>query len=219
MSDRDSFIDEVSEEVRRDRLFGLLRRYGWIAVLTVVVLVAGAAWVEWQRLEARAEARAFGDRLLAALNRDSPEARRAALDEIDATGAQRALVAMVAADTLEDDAAVAETLGRLEDLSTDDAIPDLYRNLAGLKAAMILQDRAEPREVLDRLEPLTIPGAPFRLLALEQQALVRVRQGQTDEALETLRGILRDGAAGRDLRQRAQQLIVALGGSLDTAEG
>lgn len=219
MSDRDSFIDEVSEEVRRDRLFGVLRRYGWIAVLVVVVLVGVAAWFEWQRMGARSEARAFGDRLVAALDNDSPESRRAALAEIDAEGARRVLVAMVAADTLETGAAIDETLGRLDEIAGDDAIPALYRDLAGLKAAMLMQDRAEPDAVLGRLEPLTVPGAPFRLLALEQQALARIRQGETDAAIETLRSVLADGAAGRDLQQRARQLIVALGGSLDTAEG
>ena len=39
MSDTDSFIDEVNEEVRRDRFYGLLRRYGWIAVVAVVGVV------------------------------------------------------------------------------------------------------------------------------------------------------------------------------------
>ena len=36
MSDTDSFIDEVTEEVRKDRLYGYLRRYGWIAVLVIL---------------------------------------------------------------------------------------------------------------------------------------------------------------------------------------
>ena len=31
MSDTDSFIDEVTEEVRRDALFAQFRRYGWHA--------------------------------------------------------------------------------------------------------------------------------------------------------------------------------------------
>lgn len=44
MSDTDSFIEEVTEEVRRDRLFGLMRRYGWIAVLAVLLLVGGTAY-------------------------------------------------------------------------------------------------------------------------------------------------------------------------------
>lgn len=219
MSDRDSFIDEVSEEVRRDRLFGFLRRYGWIAAAAVVVLVAVAAWIEWQRLGDRADAREFGDAVVAALDNDSAEARRAALAEIPAEDGRRALIAMLAADTLDTDAATDATLERLTAVADDDAVPALYRELAALKAAMILQDREEPQAVLDRLEPLTIPGAPYRLLAMEQQALARIRLGGTDAALTTLREILQDGASTQGLRQRAQQLIVALGGSLDTAAG
>ena len=39
----DSFIDEVTEDLRRDRLFGVFRRYGWIAIALIVLVVAGAA--------------------------------------------------------------------------------------------------------------------------------------------------------------------------------
>ncbi len=66
MSDTDSFIDEVTEEVRRDRLFALMRRYGWIAVLLVVLIVGAAAWNEYRKGQARASAEALGDALLSA---------------------------------------------------------------------------------------------------------------------------------------------------------
>ena len=58
MSNPDSFIDEVTEEVRRDRLFAMFRKYGWIGVLIVVFIVGGAAVNEWRKssAEARAEA-------------------------------------------------------------------------------------------------------------------------------------------------------------------
>ncbi|WP_375263354.1 hypothetical protein [Palleronia sp.] len=219
MSNTDSFIDEVSEEVRRDRLFAILRRYGWIAILAVVLLVAAAAYVEWRRSAERTEARAFGDAIVAALDAETPEARREALLAIDAEGTRQALLAMLAADTLETDEAEAQTLDVLMQISDDASIPALYRELATLKAAMLRQDRAEPQELIDMVEPLTIPGAPYRLLALEQQAIAEMRAGETSDAIETLRGILEDGAATRDLQARARQLIVALGGSLETAEG
>ena len=91
MSNPESFIDEVTEEVRRDRLFALLRRYGWIGVVAVLALVGGAAWNEITKAQAIARAQAFGDGVLAALEAPDPAARRAALSAVPATGAQAAL--------------------------------------------------------------------------------------------------------------------------------
>ena len=44
MSDTDSFIEEVSEEVRRDKLYATFKKYGWIAALFILVVVGGATW-------------------------------------------------------------------------------------------------------------------------------------------------------------------------------
>ena len=60
MSDSDSFIDEVTEEVRRDRLFLLLRRWGWIGALLIVVVVGGAAWNEYRKAQEMARAHPQG---------------------------------------------------------------------------------------------------------------------------------------------------------------
>ena len=49
MSNPDSFIDEVNEELKRDRLFAGIRKYGWIAVLAVVVAVGATSWNEWRK--------------------------------------------------------------------------------------------------------------------------------------------------------------------------
>lgn len=63
MSESDSFIREVSEEVRRERFSRLLRRYGWIAALALLVIVGGAGFLEWRKTRAEAAAREAGDRL------------------------------------------------------------------------------------------------------------------------------------------------------------
>ena len=72
-----------------------------------------------------------------------------------------------------------------------------------------------PEDKISRLQPLLQPGNPFRLLAIEQRAFAEVEMGDTTAALQTLRGILNDAEATEDLRRRAQQLIVALGGSIE----
>ncbi len=41
MSNPDSFIEEVTEEVRRDKLYRLFRKYGWIGIVLVLGVVIG----------------------------------------------------------------------------------------------------------------------------------------------------------------------------------
>ena len=58
---------------------------------------------------------------------------------------------------------------------------------------------------------LVLPGAPYRLMALEQQALVHLAAGRTDEAVALARQILAESGVTPGLQQRASELIVALG--------
>lgn len=209
MSNSDSFIDEVSDELRRDRLYHALRRYGWIAVVAVIALVAAAGWNEWRKAQAAADAQVFGDALLAALDGTSSEDRAAALRSIDVDGPRAALVAMLAAQGEGGPSAEA-----LLAIATDPDVPPVYRDLAMLKNVMARQSELDASEAEALLAPLVQPGAPFRLLAQEQAALARAGDGDADGALEILSAILADGDVTRDLRRRAQQMTVALGGTL-----
>ncbi|MCV6593806.1 MAG: hypothetical protein OIF48_12695 [Silicimonas sp.] len=215
MADQESFISEVNEEVRRDRLYKLMRRYGWIAIAAVVAVVGGASVLEWQKSKARAAAEATGDALLAALESGAPEAQQAALAAIDAgdSAEKAALVGLLhSASAVEagDDAAARAAL---IEIVNNGAAPQVYRDLARLKAVLI--PGADPSERIALLEPIMVPGNPFRLLAVEQRALAEVAQGETAAALETLNALIVDAEATESLRRRARQVIVALGGSLE----
>lgn len=215
MSNPDSFINEVTEEVRRDRLFAMFRRYGWIAVLLVLLLVAGAAWNEWRKAQARAETEARGDALLAALEASDPVAQGAALQALSGAGPAGPVVALLAAAqaTAADNAAAG--IDKLTALAADPAMPALYRDLATLKAAMIGSGVTAPDARIAALEPLSAPGGAFRPLALEQIALAHVEAGRTDEAVAVLTDLLGAADTGAALQRRAAQMILALGGALD----
>ena len=79
MSDTDSFIAEVSEDLRRDRLYGYARKYGWIVALAIVAVVGGTALSEYRAGAAQRAAEARGDAILAALDAEDDTARTAAL--------------------------------------------------------------------------------------------------------------------------------------------
>lgn len=210
MSETDSFIDEVTEEVRRDRLYAAFRKYGWIGALAILGIVGGAAWSEWTKAQARAEAQAFGDAVLAAAQAEDPEAALAALPAKG--GAQAALAALMAgaqaAQAGDTDAALVHY--RRAGASAD--LPASLRDLARLKAVIIAGDKMPAAERDAELAALAQPGAPYRLMAVEQQALAQLAAGERDAAIATARAILADAEVTPGLQQRASELIVALGG-------
>lgn len=216
MANQDSFISEVSEEVRRDKLFALLKRYGWIAVLLVLVIVVGAAVFEWRKSQARAEAEAAGDAVIAALSAETPEARAEALAgvEVGEGPARRAIIALLRSSAAVETGNQETAIETLDTLAADTAVPALYRDLATLKALILGADTLTPDERIARLEPLSRAGNPFRLLALEQRALAEIELGNAESALDLLTGILADAEVTQDLRRRVTQLIVALGGTV-----
>lgn len=217
MSDTDSFIDEVSEEVRRERLFKTFKKYGWIGVLAIVLMVGGASWNEWRKAQERATAQALGDDILAALERDDRAARAAALATLDVPdGASTALVTLLAAgeESSSDPGRAAE---RLFALSDDPGVPSAYRQIAILKAVAISGSGVSVDDRRARLEGLVSTGGIVRLLAEEQLALLLVEEGQTDAALDRFQQIREDAEATLGLQQRVAQMIVALGGELGGA--
>ncbi len=212
MSDTDSFIDEVTEEVRRDRLYKLARRYGWIAVTAVVLLVGGAAWNEWRKAEERATAQAFGDAILAALGQPDRPVRAAALAQVEApeSGGRAVLTLLTAAEEGADNPA--EAAARLLALADSADVPQVYRQVATLKAVTVEGSGLSPEDRRSRMEGLVLAGGLIRLLAEEQIALIEIETGDQAAALERFQRIAEDAEATAGLRQRASQLIVALGG-------
>lgn len=220
MSDTDSFIDEVTEEVRRDRLFALIRRYGWIAVVVIVAIVGGAAFNEYRKARATAAAQQAGDAMIAALAVDGAAGRAERLAEIEAAapGAQ-AVVRMMTAAALEASEDRAAAVAELEAIAANGALERIYRDIAAFKALTLQAETLPAAERRLAFEALAQPGAPLRVLAEEQLALIEIAEGQTEAALERLQAIVTDAEADPALRQRATQLIIALGGTPQTRQG
>ncbi|MBW4707738.1 hypothetical protein KX928_08055 [Roseobacter sp. YSTF-M11] len=216
MSDTDSFINEVNEEVRRDRLFGLLKKYGWIGVLAVILIVGGAAWNEYRKASIRAEAEALGDGMLAALSDSDAAERLDALEQLaPESPAARAVVAMLTASTAQENEKTAQAVAELTAIAVDGDVPEVYRQIAGFKALTLQGDTLDAETRKQQFEALANAGSPLRLLALEQIALIDVAEGATEAAIERYQTILQDAAVTSDLQQRALQVIVALGGTPD----
>lgn len=210
MSNPESFIDEVTDEVRRDRLFAMFRKYGWIGVVLVAAIVGGAAYNEWQKSQAAARAQGFGDAVLDALDLGGTAERQAALAAIPADGGQEALKGLMLASDPADDKA--GTLAALDGLIADGAQPEIYRDLAVLRRVMVAGLDMPLADRRTALQAIAAPGRAFRTLADEQMAYLLIEEGKTDEAIAALSGLMQDQEAPQGLRARAGQVITALGG-------
>jgi hypothetical protein len=211
VSNPDSFIDEVTEEVRRDKLFAMFKKYGWIGVVAVVLIVGGAAYSEYNKAKVAARAQAFGDAMLDAVDLGAPEDRAAALAAIPADGGQVALKSLMAATDAGTDKVA--SLAALDALIADQAQPEIYRDLASLRR-VVLADKDQP--IADRraaLQAIAAPGRAFRTLAEEQLAYLLIEDGKKDEAIAALAALMQDQDAPQGLRSRASQMITALGGT------
>ena len=217
MSNNDSFIDEVNEELARDRLFGLMRRYAWVAVLVVLAAVGGAAFNEWRKAQETARAQAFGDAIVAALDGEDYAAQAQALSQIDAQGDRAGILNLLrAASALQGDDRDA-ALVALAAVEADATLPASYRQIATLKRVIVGGAALPLDERQAALTALAAPGQPFRPLALEQLALLEIERGNLDAAADQARALLEEPDVTPTLRQRVEQLIIVLGG--DIAQG
>ncbi len=212
----DTFIDEVTEELRRERLYAALRRYGPYALGAAVALVIGAAVVEWRRSAAEEAARAAGGALIA-VEEQGPEAAGERADALlgFAAGADAgpALVARLRAAELRRQAGDADAAVALyREIAAETDLAPRYADLAVLKAAMIDSETAEPDTVLDALAGAAAPGRPYRALALELSAAQQLRKGGVLEARRALAEAQATPNLPQGAASRIAQLLEALGG-------
>lgn len=213
MSNTDSFIEEVTEEVQRDKLYATLKRWGWVAGLGVVLLVGGAAFNEWRKASDRAAAQSFGDDILARV--DQPYADGGLSDLVIADPAQAAIAGhLAAAQALTGDDRGA-ALAELNNLSEDGEVDTVYRELAALKAALAL---APDTDVAERVAAFDAITGPFRPVAQEAKAYALIASGDRDGAVAVLRELVQSADATGGLQRRASEMIVALGAEISDSD-
>ena len=211
MSETDSFIEEVTEEVRREQLYKYVRRYGWIAIVLVLGVVALTAYYEYQKATTTRMAQELGDRLVLAIDKDEPQARAEALAALaPEAGDARIIVDLRRAGELVE---AGDTAGAIEAFETvaNSGANAAYADMALLKAVILKGKDQDAAERDATLAALAAPGALYRPLALEQQGLFALADGNQDKAVEIFTELYQDSEITDALQNRATQMLVALG--------
>ncbi len=214
MSESDSFISEVTEEVRRDRLFKTFKKYVWVLVLIVIGIVGGTVYNEVSKSNKAKQAQAIGDQMQAAITTSDTDALQAIANQnAPASVLAQFQLSSVLAEAGDMDGAIAA----LSNITGNTDLSRIYTDLAWLKIIMLNGENMAAEERENILDTLVQETSAYRLLAIEQRALQHIRDGNTEAALDDLARILADETLSQGLRNRAQQLTISLGGTLETA--
>ena len=214
MSETDSFIQEVTEEVRHDRMFRLWKKYGPYAVAGVVAVVAVSAGLSWMKHRKIEQARETGGAFLAS-DIASVEDQEVLIGSVDGPATVIARLRLAAAQASTGDTGAAAALYR--EIAGEDGLDPAYADLARLQAVRVGAASMDPAEAVAELGPLTTEDAPYRLLALELRAMIRLNAGDAEAAYADLNAIIGDPQATRKSSERAVALLLSSGGDLPTA--
>lgn len=211
----ESFLREVDENLRRDRMRDFAKSYGkWLIAGIVLFLAAIAGWIYWQERQQQ-QAAAQSEELSAIftdigsnrLNNAKP--RLEALANADNEVVRASVLLTQAAIALEaNDRSTA--LAKYKALSDGD-LPETYQQLGLVRVTALEFDSIQPQEVIARMQPLAKPGEPWFGAAGEMTAMAYLKQGQKQQAAKLFAQIAADRTVPESLRSRATQIAGTLG--------
>ena len=215
-NDGETFLREVDEELRRERVNKFFTRYGWWILAGAVLLmaaVAGFIWWQGHRAETRG---AEGEKLVDALtsieagNRAAAQPKIAELSQSRIEG-YRAAALFTRANTETAAGNTPAAIATLRSIAADESLDELYRQAALIRQTSLEYDTLQPQAVIQRLGPLARPGSPWLAAAGEMVGFAHVKMHRPDLAGPIFAAIARDDKAPDSARARAVQMAGSLG--------
>jgi hypothetical protein len=204
-------FNEIEEDIRRERMEKLWKRFGPLVVGAAVLIVLGVSgWRAWDWYSAKQATEAGGRYEAAlALARDGKTAEsESALQALanDSTAGYELLSRFRAASELAatDKAAAA---ARFEDIAQDISVPSNLRDLARIRSAILLVDTGNQADVASRVEPLAAPGNGWRHAAREVLALAAWKAGDHENTRRWAQELIVDAETPPGTRARGQLLL------------
>jgi hypothetical protein len=212
----DTFVQEVEENLRRDRMTDFFKSYGkWIAVAVVLGLAAIGGWIYWEEQQKRTSS-------------DQSEKLHALLTDLSAGKTQtvpqrvaeleKSHSDVVRASASLTDAAVAleknnrsAAIAKYRELVNDRDLAQPFRDVATVRLTALEFDTIKPEEVIARLQPLAKAGNPWFGSAGEMTALALMKQNKNAEAGRLFAAIAADNQVPSSIRSRAVQVAGTLG--------
>lgn len=222
----DSFIREVNEELRSDRMQFVWRRFGRLIIAAAVLVVLGTAAYVGYRYWATHKAGDNGDKFIAALaladqNKTDDALAALAAIEKEGNGAYPLLANMRSASLLAQKGDTAGAVAAFTAISKQSRVPSVIHDAARLRAAFLLVETGTYDQVSAQAEELAVPANAFRHSAREVLGLAAYKAGDYAKARQWFQAIVDDQQAPRNVANRAQMMLanIAASGKAPQAQG
>lgn len=211
-----NFIEEVDEEVRRDRLETLWKRFSPVIIGAVAILLLAVAghqvWKHFEDEKAAAAGAAFSAALTQAQTGKPAEAAQMLADLAKTAPKGFAQLARFQqAALLIEGKDIPAAIVVYDAIAADSSVDARFRDLARYLAAFHGLDSLEPDALRQKLAGI-VADSPWYANARELQALVDLKAGNTEAARKQLTTLADDPLVPAGLRGRAAELLAALGG-------
>ncbi len=214
-NDTDSFVSEVDESLRQDRVMGFFRKWGLHILAGFGVIIIGVViWQGWRGYsteQSRNSAEAYSAAQALAQEGNLAEAK-AAFDPLREEGprAYRAMARMEYAALLEAEGDLQGALAEF-DAAAEQSPDEVMRLSAQIRAAYIAADTGDFPSLQTRLTPIIESETRFSYLARELLGIEAWEAGELDLARDTLESLTLAFDAPEEVRQRAQIALSVIG--------
>ena len=222
MSD-DSFIREVDEELRSDRMKNIWTRFGKYIIGVAVLIVAGTAADRGYDYWRQSQASQSGDAFLAALNLARDGQQDQALQalqtlEKDGHGSYPVLARMRAATVLADKQDYQAAISAFSTIGNDGGVPTALRDAARIRAGYLLVDHGSYDDVAGQVEQLSGADNSMRHSAREALGLAAWKAGDIAKAREWFDLIAGDTEVPSGVFQRTEIMLDLIAASGKAAQ-
>jgi hypothetical protein len=207
-------FQEVEEDVRREKLEQIWRRYGAyiIGAAAAAVLFTGAltAWRAYEGRVRAERARAFMA-ASAVLESEPAQAAKAFEDLAGKSGTYAILARMRQAEALLKQGEPKKAAALYDDIAANARAPSRLRDLATLKSAYLNADTTSLADLRARLAPLIRADGDWRHSARTLLAFAALKEGERDAAIGDFRKLADDPTAPESARNVAATMLKSLG--------
>lgn len=207
-----NFFQEIQEDLERQKLQALWKKYGfWIILTAVGIVLSTASSTAYSAWKARHQQAVTMAHLSA-----ERSASGKSLDVLQSFAAQnkgesQSSMALLRAGSLAlNQGDQAKAISFFEEVAGDAKIDPAFRQLGALLSVQAQLDSGDPAKLSERLNSLVEKDAPWRFSARETQGYLALRAGDKAKAEKIFADLSQDAQAPQSLAARASDVLRTL---------